>query len=38
MYDLINANIGIVLQSIDPKTVSVYEWLVQSLSQVTTQQ
>jgi hypothetical protein len=34
MYDLINANIGIVLQSIDPKTVSGYDWLVQNIPQV----
>ncbi len=38
MYDLINANSGTVLQSIDPKTVSGYYWLVQNLPQVATQQ
>jgi hypothetical protein len=39
MYDLINANLGIVLQAIDPiKTVDNYVSLLQSLSQVATLQ
>ena len=39
MYDLINANIGIVLQFIasDPRTVPEYDWLVDNLQQVATQ-
>jgi hypothetical protein len=38
MYDLINANIGIVLQFIasDPTTVPEYDWLVDNLQQVAT--
>lgn len=39
MYDLINANIGMVLQFIanDSKTVTEYDWLVDNLQQVAAQ-
>jgi hypothetical protein len=40
MYDLINANIGIVMQAIakDPTLVSDYQWLIDHLQDVATQQ